>query len=77
MSKSVINTETVHRRLEALETAIAYTIASVSLRIPEVKGEIVDALKRDANDNINLESAHDAFLNMANRIDAIGVRPKS
>lgn len=77
MSTSIINNETVHRRLEALEAAISYTIASVSLHIPEVKGEVVDALKRDANDNVNLKSAHDALLTMANCIDRFEVRPKS
>lgn len=77
MSNSIINNETVHRRLEALEAAISYAIASISLHIPEVKEEVVDALKRDANNNVNLKSAHDALLSLANCIDRIEVRPKS
>ena len=75
--KSLVTTETVHYRLQSLEAAISYAIASISLQMPAVKSDVVDALKRDALNNGDLPAAQKALNDLANQIDAIKVYPKN
>lgn len=76
MNKAIVTAETIHHRLQSLEAAIAFTIASISLQMPAVKTDVVDALKRDAKNNSDLKSAQEALTNLANLIDEIKVYPK-
>ncbi|EKY3885703.1 hypothetical protein [Enterobacter hormaechei] len=75
--KTHVTTETVHYRLQSLEAAISYAIASISLQMPAVKSDVVDALKRDALNNGDLPAAQKALNDLANQIDAIKVYPKN
>ena len=74
--KTVVTTETVHYRLQSLEAAISYAIASISLQMPAVKTDVVDALRRDANNNGDLIAAQKALNDLANQIDNVKVYPK-
>lgn len=75
--KVIVTTETVHYRLQSLEAAISYAIASISLQMPAVKSDVVDALRRDAANNIDLVAAQKALNELADQIDKIKVYPKS
>lgn len=75
--KAHVTTETVHYRLQSLEAAISYAIASISIQMPAVKSDVVDALKRDALNNGDLPAAQKALNDLANQIDAIKVYPKN
>lgn len=75
--ETIVTTETVHYRLQSLEAAISYAIASISLQMPAVKSDVIDALKRDAANNGNLPAAQKALNDLANQIDAIKVYPKN
>ncbi|HHJ4543051.1 TPA: hypothetical protein ACQJIL_003019 [Citrobacter freundii] len=75
--KTLVTTETVHHRLQSLEAAISYTITSISLKIPEVKQEVVESLRRDAANNGDLPSAQKALSELANQIESIKVYPKN
>ena len=76
MANETYNQETLFRKIEALETAIAYTIAAISLRDEEIKNEVVTALRRDADDNKELNSANKALNDIVGKIERIKVYPK-
>ncbi|EMG9604224.1 hypothetical protein ACY0L0_003015 [Serratia marcescens] len=75
--KVIVTTETVHYRLQALEAAISYAIASISLQMPAVKSDVVDALRKDAANNSELVAAQKILSSLADQIDKIKVYPKN
>lgn len=73
MTQVTLDLKTIYRKIETLEAALAYTIGSISVQMPAVKSDVVDALKNGADTNSHIDGAKEAFDELANLIDSIKV----
>lgn len=71
MSQSNLSLEAVHRKIEAVEAALAFAIASISLQMPAVKSDVIGGLKLNAERPDNPESVKSALLELAKLIERV------
>jgi len=75
MSQSPLSAEYMFRKIEALEAALTFAIASISVQVPAVKTDVLDALKQNADRPDNPESVKAAFNELAALIDRVQAVP--
>ena len=75
MSQSPLSAECMFRKIEALEAALTFAIASISVQMPAVKTDVLDALKQNADRPDNPESVKAAFNELAALIDRVQAVP--
>lgn len=75
MSQSPLNAEHMFRKIEALEAALAFAIASISVRMPAVKSDVVNGLKLNADRPDNPESVKAAFYELSALIERVQAVP--
>ena len=71
MSTSTLSLEALHRKIEAVEGALTFAIASISLHIPAVRQDVIGGLKLNAARPDNPESVKAALLELAKLIDRV------
>ena len=75
MSQPPLSAEYMFRKIEALEAALTFAIASISVQMPAVKTDVLDALKQNASRPDNPESVKAAFNALAALIDRVQAVP--
>lgn len=75
MSQPPLSAEYMFRKIEALEAALTFAIASISVQMPAVKTDVVDGLKQNADRSDNPESVKAAFNELAALIDRVQAVP--
>lgn len=70
MSDSRDNPDVLLRTAQALEAAIAFSIASISISLPDVKTEVVESLRRNVANSDNPALAKDAIEHLVTLIEA-------
>ncbi|MBW7710689.1 hypothetical protein K1J24_06155 [Enterobacter hormaechei] len=75
MSQPPLSAEYMFRKIEALEAALTFAIASISVQMPAVKTDVLDALKQNAGRPDNPESVKSAFNELAALIDRVQAVP--
>ncbi len=75
MSQSPLNAEHMFRKIEALEAALTFAIASISVRMPAVKSDVVNGLKLNAERPDNPESVKAAFYELSALIERVQAVP--
>ncbi|PKE29007.1 hypothetical protein CWS43_19395 [Rahnella sp. AA] len=69
MSDSHDNPDVLLRTAQALEAAIAFSIASISVSLPDVKNEVVESLRRNVVGSDNPTPANDAIEHLVTLIE--------
>lgn len=69
MSDSHDNPDVLLRTAQALEAAIAFSIASISVSLPDVKNEVVESLRRNVVGSDNSTPANDAIEHLVTLIE--------
>ena len=75
MSQPPLSAEYMFRKIEALEAALTFAIASISVQMPAVKTDVLDALKQNAGRPDSPESVKAAFNELAALIDRVQAVP--
>lgn len=75
MNQPPLSAEYMFRKIEALEAALTFAIASISVQMPAVKTDVLDALKQNAGRPDNPESVKAAFNELAALIDRVQAVP--
>ena len=75
MSQSPLSLEHLFRKAEAVEAALTFAIASISVQMPAVKSDVVGGLKQNANRSDNPESVKAAFNELAALIERVKALP--
>ena len=74
MSQPPLSAEYMFRKIEDLEAALTFAIASISVQMPAVKTDVLGGLKQNADRPDNPESVKAAFNELAaliNRVQAV------
>ncbi len=75
MSQSPLSMEHMFRKIEALEAALAFTIASISVHMPAVKSDVIGGLKLNASRADNPESAKQALMALSELVERVQALP--
>ncbi|KAB8308746.1 hypothetical protein GW579_00805 [Rahnella sp. Lac-M11] len=69
MSDSHENPDVLLRTAQALEAAIAFSIASISVNLPDVKTEVVESLRRNTANSDKQDPTKDAIEHLVTLIE--------
>lgn len=75
MTQAPLSSEYMFRKIEAVEAALVFAIASISVQMPALKGDVIEALKQNANRSDNPASVKHAFLELSKLIDQVKALP--
>ena len=75
MTQSPLSAEHMFRKIEAVEAALTFAIASISVQMPAVQTDVVRGLQQNAARTDNPESVREAFTTLASLIESVRAVP--